>query len=76
MIQDQVITIFKNTFSNIIEEVSPLTKPSDIDEWDSLGHITLIQNIETTFNIEFEFDELLNLENVNDIINIVKEKTV
>lgn len=46
----------------------------DLPKWDSLGHLTILQNIQDEFDIELEAEEIIELEDVNDIIKIVEEK--
>ena len=33
---------------------------NEIDEWDSIGHMTLVAEIEEKFNITFETDDIVN----------------
>jgi acyl carrier protein len=46
----------------------------DIPEWDSLRHLTLIGMLAKEFEISFEQEELAEIENVEDIVNLVKDK--
>ena len=46
----------------------------DIPEWDSLRHLTLIGMLAKEFSISFEQEELAEIENVVDIVNLVKDK--
>lgn len=50
------------------------TQPDDIPKWDSLGHATLACSLGREFNIRFNIDELMALENVREIIRIVRLK--
>ena len=36
-------------------------KYNDIPEWDSIGHMSLVSNIEEKFNITFETDDIIEL---------------
>ena len=46
----------------------------DIPEWDSLRHLTLITTLAKEFAISFEAEELAEIEDVSDIVALVKEK--
>lgn len=46
----------------------------DIPEWDSLHHMMIITRLEKDFGIEFQREELIDVENVRDIIALVEEK--
>ena len=54
--------------SSIPENINNL-KIGDLDEWDSLGNFNLILAIEQNFGIQFDFDQL---ENLNSIAEITK----
>jgi len=48
---------------------------NDIEEWDSLAHITLIIAIEKRFGIKFTVTELARLSNVGEMIKLIEKKT-
>jgi len=74
MIAHEIFTLIKDTFPNSDITITENTTANDVDEWDSLGHIMLIQAIEEKFKIEFDLDELLEFNQVGDIIEAVKKK--
>ena len=49
---------FINTFE-ISEKLDKL-KYNEIDEWDSIGHMNLIADLEEKFNITFETDDIVD----------------
>ena len=44
----------------------------DITEWDSLGHVSLLQALEQEFKIAFDVGDAIDIESVEDIIVTVK----
>ena len=46
----------------------------DIQEWDSLHHMMIITGLEKEFDIKFQREELVDLENVADIVALVEAK--
>ena len=46
----------------------------DIEDWDSLSHIQLIEAIEHTFDITFTLQEAVELETVGEFIELVNKK--
>tara|TARA_A100001015_G_scaffold309849_1_gene410059 strand:- start:3788 stop:4021 length:234 start_codon:yes stop_codon:yes gene_type:complete len=48
--------------------------PGDITEWDSLANQNLILALEQEFQLNFDIDEVLDMETVGDIIEILEEK--
>jgi acyl carrier protein len=49
------------------------TVASDIDCWDSIGHIELIIAIEKFYGIKFKLGELMNFKNVGDMVNSISK---
>ena len=41
-------------------------KYNEIDEWDSIGHMTLISELEETFNISFDTDDIVNFSSYTE----------
>lgn len=46
----------------------------DIPKWDSVGHLNLIVEIEKTFQVTMEMDEMFEIETLGDIQKILKRK--
>jgi acyl carrier protein len=66
---------FKQSFGVDPKTVTEATSTADIPAWDSVGHLSLIGNLESAFEISLEVDELMEMENVRQIIRIVERKT-
>jgi acyl carrier protein len=41
-------------------------KYNDIPEWDSIGHMTLISELEEKFSISFETDDIVNFSSFEE----------
>lgn len=52
--------------------ISTDTDLSDIEEWDSMGKISLITLLATKYNYTLSFDELKVLNKVSDILKFMK----
>jgi len=74
MIRIQLTGIFHDIFDDDKLVISDITTASDIDEWDSLAHLSLIVAIEAKFNIKFSMDEVVDMQNVGNIIKIIEAK--
>ena len=48
-------------------------KYQDIDEWDSIGHMTLISNIEEKLGVVFETDDIVDFSSYKKGIEILKK---
>lgn len=54
--------------------ISVSTSANDIEGWDSLNHMSFISAIENHFNIEFEFFEIMDLENIGELVESISQK--
>jgi len=48
----------------------------DIEAWDSIGHMNLIGELEDTFDIEIETDDVIELSSYEKGIDILKKYSV
>ena len=51
---------FIETFSRSDDKKLRNLKYNEIDEWDSIGHMTLIAALEESFKISFETDDIVD----------------
>ena len=65
-------TVFKHFFKNDLIILNNETVADDIEYWDSLTHIELINTIEKQFNITFTFNEVLSFETVAEMVNCIQ----
>lgn len=65
---------FQQAFFVDPQSVSLDTVPADISQWDSVGHMTLAVSLESIFNVNFDVDELMEMENVREIARILQSK--
>lgn len=55
-------------------EVKETSTIGDFPAWDSIGHLTILSTIEEEMGINFEPEEMMELEDVNDIVKAVEAK--
>lgn len=60
-------------FQEPVENVTPGTPRENIPGWDSLGVLTLMAEMDETFDILLEEEDLDALKTVNDIIELLKK---
>jgi acyl carrier protein len=56
-----------------IDVIKESLKYNEIDEWDSIGHMTLISKLEEEFNISMETDDIVNFDSFKTGIDILKK---
>ena len=62
----------KNGLENtILKNYLFLRAADDIEDWDSLTHITLISAIEEEFGMKFSMKEVVGMNNVGELAEIV-----
>jgi acyl carrier protein len=66
--------IFHDVFDEDSIPVTPELSAKDVDGWDSLTHIRLILTVEKAFKIKFSTSEIGKLENVGDLVTLIKER--
>ena len=49
----------------------PKTTADDIEDWDSLEHITLISAVEREFRMKFKMGEISSMKNVGEMASII-----
>lgn len=65
---------FSSAFELDPSSITINTVPSDVREWDSMGHVTLASSLEAEFSVTFDVDELMEMEDVRAIVRIVESK--
>jgi acyl carrier protein len=71
----QLNEIFIDVFDDDEINIEMGTSAEDIDEWDSVMHISLILEIENVFSVKFSSSEIAALKNVGDLANLVGGKS-
>ena len=65
--------VFQDVFDNEEIHVSDETTAEDIEDWDSLEHISLIVAVENAFGIKFGMGQVTRMKNVAEIADIIFE---
>lgn len=55
-------------------ELTDDMRPGDIKEWDSMGHMLFIMELEKEFQVNFEYDDILEMDTIGKIRNILEMK--
>ncbi len=67
--------VFQDIFDDDGIIVSEATTADDIEEWDSLMHVTLISAVEDEFAIKFQMKEIVSMKNVGEMADIIERET-
>ncbi len=66
--------IFRDVLDSPELMLNPETAASDVPGWDSLAHLSLVDAVETEFQVKFALGELQKLRNVGDMIELISQK--
>ena len=66
---------FKEAFS-VEESALPTLKYQDIQAWDSIGHMALIANLETAFDIMMDTDDIIDFSSYEKGKEVLKKYDV
>ena len=67
-LQEIFVDIFDDENIVVTSELSA----ADVEDWDSLAQIRLVEAIESCFGFVFDMDELEKAKNVGDMVEIIK----
>ena len=71
---EKVIEIVATTCDVDKSEVNENSTVGDFPAWDSVGHLSILSSVEEAFDISFEPEEMMEMEDVKDIAEAVKQK--
>lgn len=67
--------VFQDVFDDDTIHITPRTTANDIEDWDSLEHITLISAVERAFKMKFKMSEISSMKNVGEMVSIIQSRT-
>ena len=70
----ELASIFEEVFDMEDMQITEETNSDNIEDWNSLNHLTLIGEIEQAFNIKFSMQEMLEIKSVKKILNIIEKE--
>ena len=70
-IYERLNEVFQDVFDDDSLTVNPNTTAADIDDWDSLSHITLMAAVEDEFRMKFSMKEVVEMKNVGEMVTII-----
>tara|TARA_Y100000590_G_scaffold413486_1_gene509363 strand:- start:1678 stop:1914 length:237 start_codon:yes stop_codon:yes gene_type:complete len=74
--KSKYIEIFTKSLSIDKKKFNEKIKYNDIPEWDSIGHMTLMSDLENGFNISIDTDDIIDFSSFKKGIQILKKYKV
>ena len=70
-ILQRLTMVFREVFDDDSIVIDRSTTADDIEDWDSLEHITLIGAVESEFKMRFKMHEVSTMKNVGEMVDII-----
>ena len=78
MTEEKIYEILQDLFSEVLDVedivIDAETTADDVEDWNSLSHITLISAVENEFGIRFKMGEVVTMKNVGDMVALILER--
>ena len=73
---NRLIDCFVQTFAIEREQVTLKLTYQSIPQWDSVGHMALVGEIENTFNVTLDTDDIIGMSDVAKAVEILRKHGV
>jgi len=71
-INAKLTTIFREVFEDDSIVLKSEMVAKDVENWDSLTNVLMLDRVETDLGIKLKLKEIVNLENVGDLIKCLE----
>ena len=72
MVQQRLRAVFANLFLVDLAQLSPTASTAEIEGWDSFGHLALVEALQGEFRVEFEIEDIAQMDNLEAIESILR----
>ncbi len=66
-IHERICVVFERALRVDREKLSDRTRRGDLEEWDSLGHLVLVEALSEEFKVNISPESALDMETIHDI---------
>lgn len=77
MSREEILKKVNDIFHDVFEDDSIVveedTTAEDIEDWDSLMHITLISEVESAFGFKFQMKDVVGMQDVGEMLDIIEK---
>lgn len=71
---EKLTDIFRDVMDNDEIVLEENTTAEDIEEWDSLAHVQLIEKIQAVFGVKFSAKEMMSWDDVGEFVDSIASK--
>ena len=73
VMENRIIELIARVLNVPVGDVTLETEIGELDEWDSLRNVQIIAQLEKEFEVKITPDMIMDLEDVSDIISLIKD---
>jgi acyl carrier protein len=73
-VRNNIFEIVASVCETEVTNIKGESTIGDFPQWDSMGHLAILSKVEEAFDINFDPEEMMDLEDVNDIAKAVEAK--
>ena len=73
-VYERLNEVFCDVFDDEDISVNDETTSKDVEGWDSLEHINLVNAVEQEFGVKFDMGQIVSMKNVGEMVNIIMEQ--
>lgn len=66
--------LIAHLFKVSVDELSDEVGPGDVSGWDSLGHVTLMVEIQKQFGTHIPVEDAIEVESIADIVKLLERE--
>lgn len=70
---EKLTEVFRDVFDDGDITIGETTTAADVEDWDSLTHITLLATVEEEFGVKFSMKAVQGLKNVGELADLIAE---
>lgn len=71
--ENKIIELIARVLNVPVGDVTLETEIGELDEWDSLRNVQIIAQLEKEFEVKITPDMIMDLEDVSDIVGLIKD---
>jgi acyl carrier protein len=75
MTREEVLAKVNDIFHEVFDDDSIVvvesTTSEDVEDWDSLMHITLISEVQSEFGFKFQMKDVVGMKDVGEMLDII-----
>ena len=70
---EKLNAVFRDVFDDESITVNDSTTADDIEDWDSLSHINLVESVEDEFEVKLSMKDVVKMKNVGEMVDKILE---